>query len=370
MIRPRQMDRSQALSTLEKRMSKPVFEAALHVEGTTGIVADVGGTYARLGWVNAHSGGSPAIRDFRRYACAEHPSLASILRRYVDELAVDSIFPSAKTAVVAIAGLLEGDHLLNTNLPWPVSVAASRKEAGLKRLQLINDFAAVAHAIPHAAAETMVSLNAVDNPKPRWPALVLGPGTGLGAALNLGPGCQQRVLPSEAGHSALAPGNALEVEVLRLLLQRFGHVDNERVLSGPGLVNLYTCLCELQAQPVRWHSPGELIEAAQQHTDALALQSIHVFCEWLGSVIGDLVIAFGARAVYLTGGIAGHLAGYLHDGRFLQRYLSKGALSATLQQVPVWRVEHGQLGVLGAAAWYADTLDDIDVEGRNQGEAQ
>lgn len=367
MIQARRMDPSLALNTVEKRMSRTAVDASC-VQVAPIIVADVGGTYARLGWVDSHSGGSPVIHDFQRYACAEHSSLASILRRYADERALDPAIPPLKTAVVAIAGLLEDDRLLNANLSWPVSLAATRNEAGLDRLELINDFAAVAYAIPHVDPVTLVSLNAGGIHSPRWPALVLGPGTGLGAALSMGPG-QQRVLPSEAGHSALAAGTNLEIEILRLLMQRFGYVNNERVLSGPGLVNLYSCLCELKAEPMRWRSPDELIDAAQQHGDALALLSIQVFCEWLGSVIGDLVITFGARSVYLTGGITGHLAAYLHDGRFLQRYLNKGALSTTVQQVPVWRIDHGQLGALGAAAWFAHAPDCADAECRNLPEA-
>ncbi len=337
--------------------------------GSAVIVADVGGTYARLAWTPLQPGTSPAIRDFRRYACADHPSLAAILRGYAAALAADPAVPPAKSAVVAIAGLLEGDRLLNTNLAWPVSVEATRREAGLDALELINDFAAVAHAIPHADPGTMSRL-AGDGPHVhRWPALVLGPGTGLGAALRL-EGGPRPVLPSEVGHSALAPGNALELDILRLLMRRHAHVDNERVLSGPGLVNLYDCLCELRGTTPCWRSPAELIEAARQGGDALAAESIHVFCGWLGSLVGDLAIAFGAKAVYLTGGITGHIAGQLHDGHFLQRYLAKGALSQALRQVPVWRVDHGQLGVLGAAAWHAEGGSDTEATDTGHGECR
>lgn len=357
----------QALRTLEKGMSRPLVEAACCPQGSALLVADVGGTYARLGWASTGPGGSPQIHDFRRYACADYPSLAAILRDYLDALADDPQGPQPRRAVVAIAGLLEGDHLLNTNLPWPVSVAATRDAAQLERLALINDFTAVAHAIPYVDPGAMVCLTGENAHTHQWPALVLGAGTGLGAALSLD-GDHPQVLPSEVGHAALAPGNMLELDILRLLMQRFGHVDNERVLSGPGLVNLYACLCELRAFPVLWHSPGELIHAAERQGDALARESIQIFCDWLGSVVGDLVIAFGARAVYLTGGITGHLAAPLQDGRFLQRYLAKGALSQTLHQVPVWRIEHGQLGALGAAAWYAQQPPDAWAIQHNQGE--
>ncbi|MBU2050238.1 MAG: glucokinase, partial [Gammaproteobacteria bacterium] len=142
------------------------------------IVADVGGTFARVALATVRAGAAPQLSGLQRYACAEHPSLAAILAAFIATL------PAAPdSAVVAIAGLLDGDHLVNTNLPWPVSVARTRHDSGLASLALINDFEAVAYAIPHVAPETMVALNGDPEPGPRWPALVLGPGTGLGAAL-------------------------------------------------------------------------------------------------------------------------------------------------------------------------------------------
>jgi glucokinase len=331
-------------------------DASASTETSTVLAADVGGTFARLAWVSLNPGVAPVVRDYRKFACTEYPSLAAILREFAAGTAADSDENPSSRAVVAIAGLLEGDHLLNTNLPWQVSVARTTAESGLAHLQLINDFQAMAYAIPHADPQKMNRLAGAGEPLSGWPALILGPGTGLGAALRLG-GEQAAVLPSEVGHSALAAGNELELDILRLLVRRFGHVDNERVLSGPGLVNLYGCLCELRGASPRWGMPQQLIEAAQSGQDPIAEETLHVFCEWLGSLVGDLAIGFGARSVYLSGGITSHIAEFLHDGRFQVRYLRKGALSAALQQVSVWRVDHGQLGVIGAAAWYAEHRD-------------
>ncbi len=316
------------------------------------IGADVGGTYARLGWASLRPGEPLQVRGFRTYACAEHSSLAAILRDYLDMLEQDSAVPPITRATVAIAGMLDGDHLLNTNLAWPVSLARTRSDVGMEALEIINDFAAVAQAIAHvdpANRHRLSTTDGADADAKGAPALVLGPGTGLGVALRLENG-DPPVLASEAGHAALAPGNALELEVLRLLMQRHGHVDSERILSGPGLMALHSCLCELRGDAIRWHSPAELVQAAQGH-DPQALESIRLFCGWLGSVAGDLALTFGARSVHLTGGITGHVAPWLHEGDFIRRFLAKGALSPALHRVPVWRVDHGQLGVLGALAW-------------------
>lgn len=331
-----------------------VVETAGAVAPVALIGADVGGTYARLGWAELVPGKPIEIRDFRKYACAEHPSLAAILRDYMQSLQQQTALPPVRHAVVAIAGLLDGDTLLNTNLAWPVSLAATQRDAGLERLELINDFVAVAQAMPHVDRNTLHRICGHDD-ESTGPALVLGPGTGLGVALRLGAGNNPSVLPSEAGHAALAANTALERDVVQLLSQRYEHIDNERVLSGPGLMALYACLCELRGAAVRWRDPAELV-AASRGGDLLARESIQAFCGWMGSLAGDLALTFGVRAVYLTGGVAGHLAAELHDGTFQRRFWSKGALSPALRQVPVWRVDHGELGVLGALAWHADRL--------------
>lgn len=308
------------------------------------IVADVGGTFARLAWsIGDHP--QPRIEGFRSFRCAQYPSLAAIIAAFAAERPQPAL-----RAVVAIAGLLQGDVLVNANLPWPVAREATRREAGLQSLQLINDFEAVALAIPHVRADALSALHGGAATAPLWPALVLGPGTGLGAALRFADGSRP-VLPSEVGHSALAAGTPLELDVLRLLLQRWSHVDNERILSGTGMVNLYQCLCQLQGSPPRWADSEALLAAAQRGDDALAAQTVQVFCGWLGSFVGDLAIAFGARAVYLAGGVSAHIAPFLPGSAFVTRFLNKGVLGHVLQDVPVWRVEHGELGVLGAAAW-------------------
>ncbi|HYQ23451.1 MAG TPA: glucokinase [Stenotrophomonas sp.] len=311
------------------------------------VVADVGGTFARLALAETMPGQTPRLGSYRTYACADHSSLAAILADFTASLG-----QPVRSAVVAIAGVLDGDVLINANLSWKVSLSATRAESGLQALQLINDFEALALAIPYLQADTLVPLNGDADPAQAFPALVLGAGTGLGAALRFADG-ERPVLASELGHAALGAGNALELQVLGMLLQRWPHVDNERVLSGSGLMNLYPCLCELRGVTPQWSSTEALIGAARSGEDALAVETLQVFCAWLGSLAGDAAIAVGARSVYLAGGISAHVQDFLADGRFRERFLNKGVLTGVLRQVPVWRVEHGQLGVLGAAVWHA-----------------
>ena len=314
------------------------------------VVADVGGTFARVALAHLVPGQTPRLGGYRTYACADYASLAAILADFSA-----SLDQPVHSAVVAIAGVLDGDVLINANLPWTVSLSATRAQSGLGELQLINDFEAVALAVPYLQPETLVPLNGPGDPAQAFPALVLGAGTGLGAALRFADG-DRPVLASELGHAALGAGTALELQVLAKLLQRWPHVDNERVLSGSGLLNLYPCLCELRGVAPQWSTTEALIGAARSGEDAVAVETLQVFCAWLGSLAGDAAIAVGARSVYLAGGISAHVQDFLADGRFRERFLNKGVLADVLRQVPVWRVEHGQLGVLGAAVWHAARL--------------
>lgn len=321
------------------------------VAGTPFLAADVGGTHARVGRVQVDRAGRVEVLEYRVYACAAYPSLAAILREFAAATAT-----RADHAVVAIAGRLAGDRLVNSNLAWPVSLQQTRHAAGVAHLALINDFEAVAHAVPHLDPAAMTRLcGPVHALQETAPALVLGPGTGLGAALHL-PGPPPQVLASEAGHAALAAGSPRELALLGELLQRWPHVDNERVLSGPGLVNAYLALCRLDGVDPCLHAPAAITAAALDGSDRLAVETLSLFCGLLGSLAGDLAVTFGAGQVYLAGGVLANLGSFLLDSRFAERFTNKGVFAEALEQVPVWLLGHGQagqVGLVGAAAWYA-----------------
>ena len=312
--------------------------------------ADVGGTHARLALVQVDGGGMVSILQSREYACAAYPGLASILRDFAQ---VGGAAPDH--AVVAIAGLADDDDWINTNLPWPVSISRTRDAAGLAGLVLVNDFEAMACAIPHIDRGAMLRICGPDTHDAGTPSLVLGPGTGLGAALWL-PSPRATVLATEVGHAALAAGTPRELDLVRVLLERWPHVDNERVLSGPGLLNTYVALCALDGTTPRLHTPADIV-AARSGDDAQAVEALQLFCAMLGSLAGDLALIFGAGAVYLAGGIPSRIREFLVASDFAARFHNKGLLGAMLSRVPVWVVEHGQLGLVGAAAWYAATQD-------------
>ncbi|MBF6022424.1 glucokinase [Lysobacter niastensis] len=328
------------------------------------IAADVGGTFARLGLVQMGEDGKVAVLEYRRYACASHPSLASILRDFAEAVPAQADSVQAEHAVVAIAGRLEGDTLINSNLPWPVSLERTRWEAGIGHIGLLNDFEAVACAMPYIEPSAMSRVCGPEDgaAERAGPALVLGPGTGFGASLylprNLQPGSRPSVLASEAGHASLAAGNDRELQLVRHLLKRWSHVDNERVLSGPGLLNMYRALCEIDGRAPELDSPVMITAAAYERSDAHAVEAVGMFCGLLGSLAGDLAVTFGAASVYLAGGIPAQISALLMESDFAARFRNKGVLGEVLARVPVWLVDHGQLGLVGAAAWYFERNGD------------
>jgi glucokinase len=335
--------------------SHPAANSATSSYDAPFLAADVGGTNARLGLVRCSRDGAVDVLGYREYACADYPSLAAVLRQAAKDLASGRV----SRAAVAIAAVQKDDALIAVNLPWPqLSISATRREAGLDDIAFTNDFAALAHAAPYVdlASEQLLTGQPVDIRESR--TLVLGPGTGFGTALRLPTRPHATVLASESGHGSFAPGNEREIAVLRWLLKRAPHADREHAIAGPGLLNVYLCLCEIDGVTPRFSMPAEITHAALASTDAQARTALTMFCEMLGSLVGDLVLGCNAQAVFLAGGIPARIREFLPQTDFVARYLNKGMLRAALESVPIWLIEHGRLGVIGAAAWYRDRCEE------------
>ena len=324
------------------------------------LATDVGGTHARVALMAATPAGNQpvSVLHYHRYQCAEWDSLGAVLRDFLDELP-GAGHGQARTCihrgVIASAGVLMGDTIVNENLPWPVEVGSLRTRLGLARLAVINDFEAVAWAAQFLGAADTLPVIETPQPAARGPVLVMGPGTGLGCAVLLPRPGHAQVLPTEAGQISLAPGNEREIEILRILARGRTRVCFEDALSGPGLLNLYHALCELHGAPVALATPAEITGAALTGHDAIAMETLAVFCGLLGSFVGDLAMLYGASGgIFLAGGILPRIHAYLRTSHFAERFLDKGVMRAFLQKIPVRLIEHGQLGVIGAAGWFLD----------------
>lgn len=314
--------------------------------GSLFLAVDVGGTHARVGLVAA--GGAterPLILVYETYRCAAYSSLTDILRSFCRAHHVHSC-----ALVLACAGYMDQGRVINDNLAWPVAPEVLRVEGGFTEVAVLNDFEAFAHAIGHIDRQSTMTIAEGDT-DPQGPIAVVGPGTGLGAALWL-PGVPVRVLHTEAGQMELAARPGIEQVIRAELGPADGYVAYEHVLSGPGLLRLYRALGVVRGCSAPLTEPSAISAAALAGADPLATEAVDFFCRWLGAFCGDVAIAFGASGgVCLAGGFLAQLLSVLRAGPFMERFLDKGVMRSFLTSTPVFVVEHGQLGVLGAATW-------------------
>ena len=323
------------------------------------IAADVGGTHVRIGLVQESSDPAHpvAVLQYRKYVCAQYPGLAEIIEDFIGTLGNTQV----SHGVIASAGFpLEDGTVITANLPWRLSPREIRERLGFADFRLVNDFEAVAHAAAYVDGSEVVQLAGPETALVTGPTLILGPGTGLGAAVWIPTGKRAVVLATEAGQAGLTPGNALEMALLAEMLKARTHVPVEYALSGPGLMNLHTALCALRGTHNHYTAPGQITAAAMAGSDPLARESLAVFCGLLGSAVGDMALLYGVQGgIYLAGGILPQIREFLINSSFVERFLNKGPMRAALERIPVRLVEHGQLGVIGAANWYLGQREDV-----------
>ena len=326
------------------------------------LAADVGGTHVRVGLVRPDADPAQPLPVFayRKFPCADYPSLTDIIEAFINDLGGEQIEEGA----IACAGFAlngggpDDDALISVNLPWPVSPREIRERLGFRALHLVNDFEAVAHATVEMDASEVLHLSGPSSVAP-GPTLVAGPGTGFGAAVWIPAPRGPVVLATEAGQAALVAGNELELALLAELLREHDHVSVEYALSGPGLLRLHAALCRLHGRASHYREPGEITAAALSGVDPDARASLEAFCGLLGGTIGDMALLYGIQGgIYLAGGILPQLRDFLPQSSFVARFLNKGAMRQALERIPVKLVEHGRLGVIGAARWYLDRRQD------------
>ena len=320
------------------------------------LVADIGGTNARFALADPHAA-TPLLADsVREFPVAAFPSLAEAAAHYLQERGAQ-----AHGGVFAVAGRVNGDEARITNHPWVISRSRTRDMLGFEQVHLINDFAAQAMAIRLFGPDDVVRIGAPDwSPAPPAQArtyAVLGPGTGLGVGGLIVRDGRCHPLQTEGGHVSFPPGTPEEIRILELLSAQFGRVSNERLVCGPGLVNIHRALCQIAGVDPGLPTPRDISERAAAG-DALGMRAVDVFCAVFGAIAGDLVLTLGAwDGVFLTGGLVPRMLDSLRHSGFRQRFEAKGRFSPNMAQVPSLAVMHPQAGLLGAAAWAADLLE-------------
>lgn len=315
------------------------------------LVADIGGTNARFALANADEQGAPVLDAVRELQAADYPTLGSAAQQYLADIGA----PAVRSAVFAVASPVTGDAIKMTNSPWSFSARALRTTLELDALQLINDFAAVSHAVPHLRHDDVVAIGAqvaeLASERRDGHYSVLGPGTGLGVGQLVLRDALPIVLGSEGGHIGFAPANAHELRLLEFLWQEYPRVSAERLLSGQGLVNLYRATCVVEGQAAADLTPAQISQEAAMHPEGPCARSVELFCELFGAFAGDAVLMHGSwNGVYLAGGITQKLLPWIQRGGFRARFEFKGRFDALLKRVPVLAITHPQAGLLGAAA--------------------
>ncbi|MBT9504641.1 MAG: glucokinase [Burkholderiaceae bacterium] len=296
------------------------------------LLADVGGTHVRLGW---QGGYGAAIEHVQTLACDAHRDLGDCLQRYLQTLDAAGAARPVQAALGVASAVLD-DQIRLTNRDWGFSVQALHRQLELQRLVVLNDFTALALAIPALPEPDFWHVGGPATGAP-GPLAVIGPGTGLGVSGLVPQADRQWVaLQTEGGHVSLAPQDDREAALLSSLRQRFGRVSAERVLSGPGLVNLLQAIGEVDDRPLAFEpAPAQVLSQAlagePQSAEVLAL-----FCAFLGDVAGDLVLSLGARGgVYIGGGIVPRLgAERFRRSEFRKRFEAKGRLAGYMHEVP------------------------------------
>lgn len=311
------------------------------------MVGDVGGTNARFGIAHL-DGGVIRLEEPVVLPAADYPQGVDAVRAFLDLLAPDQ---RPRFAVIAAAGPIEdGSVTFTNNTAWRFSEAGLVRACGLTGARLINDFAAQALAIDHLRASDLHRIGPAGAPVTRATAAILGPGTGFGAAALVDDGDHRAILGGEGPHAGFAPGDEVEMEIVRRLTPRFGRVSVERLLSGPGLLNLYQTLAEMRGEPAVCAQPDEVTRQGLAG-DPLAEAALGRFCAMLGSVAGDFALAFGARrGVYIAGGIAPRILGFLEASAFRARFEAKGRMKAYMSAIPSLVVTAPYAAMTGAAS--------------------
>ncbi len=307
------------------------------------LVADIGGTNARFALVTADN---VAPQQVLKLAVADYPDIASATRAYVEMSALEMPLHMC----IAVAGPVESSEIRLTNNPWTFSRAQLQQELGLDRLNVINDFEAMAWAVLAADTSELVQIGGQQNPGDK-PITVVGPGTGFGVALLLPTSDgKHRVVATEGGHASLAPSDARELAVISWLLAHNIFPSRESLLCGSGLERIYRALGDIDSSRAG-DLPAHLIQQqAVSRENERATESLELFCALLGTAAADQALCSGAvGGVFITGGIVRRFIPFLKQSRFRERFDGQRPMNHYLRKIPVYVVTAAHQGLVGAA---------------------
>jgi glucokinase len=309
------------------------------------LIADIGATHARF----AVASPAGAIENIQVLACKEYRSLEEAIDAYLHSGPQAAGLRHFTAAALAVAGPTAGDHVAFTNHPWSFSKEDLRRRLGVDRLLVVNDFTAVAAAIPYLQPNERAAIGG-GTAAEFAPIAVLGPGSGLGVSGLIPTGKQWFALSGEGGHTTLPAMTAREGVVVDHMRRQFGHVSAERALSGPGLVNLYHALAEIDDVRADIYTPAQIADRKIGERDPRCREATSMFCAMLGTVAGNLALTLGARGgVYIAGGIVPTLGAVFSTSGFRERFEDKGRMRSFLVGIPTYVITHPFPAFVGLA---------------------
>jgi glucokinase len=315
-------------------------------EATTWLVGDIGATHARFGLVSPDG----KLLHSRTLADEEYPTLEDAIAAF---LADRGALPMPRQGAIAIASPIAGDRVEMTNHPWRFSIGEMGRRFGFDRLEVINDFTALALALPHLQPGDRQAVGG-GTAVADTPIGVLGPGSGLGVSGLIPSKSGWIALAGEGGHATMATATDREGAVIDRMRRHFDHVSAERALSGPGLFNLYNTLAALDGIPAKGYTAAQITDLAIRGEDPLCVETTAMFCAMLGTTAGNLALTLGARGgVYVGGGIVPKLGRVFTESGFRERFEAKGRFRSYLEAIPTFVVIHPLPAFIGCAALLA-----------------
>ncbi|MDT0574989.1 glucokinase [Croceicoccus sp. F390] len=317
------------------------------------VAVDVGGTNARFALAQISNGEVVSLDEPQTFATGSVSGLEAAWQRFAQSCAGE--LPRA--AAIAVAAPLRGGEMRFTNSHWVIRPDRIARELQLDDHILINDFAAVGHAVAKAGDEHFVHISGPDEPLARTGVTTItGPGTGLGVAQLWhadGDAADYRVQATEGGHVGFAPEDRMDEAILAHVREVLPRVSTERMCSGPAIVNLAQAIARIEGLHAPSGDDRELWLGALTGTDPLAVKACDRFCMILGSVAGDLALAHGAGTVVIAGGLGLRIKDKLLQGDFARRFVAKGRFRDLMETITVKLIIHPQPGLFGAAAAFA-----------------
>lgn len=321
---------------------------------------DVGGTNTRLG-LFTFGEGRPDDKLFEIYENSQANDFEELIQRFLDAHPVE-----ISAACFGIAGPIEDGRVKATNLPWEIAEDTIKERFGWEHVRLINDVEANIRAVPLLEKKDLLTLNEGKFQKGKNIGMA-SPGTGLGEALMIEHESRYVPVATEGGHVEFAPRDERQLELWRYLHKKFGHVSIERVVSGPGLTDIYNCLRESSNhKEPGWLTklleeedpPLVITRIALEKRDSICLQAIHMFVSVFGAVAGNLaLVGLTTGGMYLGGGIPPKILPFLTTGRFMAAFKDKGRFEGLLSRIPVYVILNDTAALIGAADCALSYLD-------------